>query len=79
MTEVYIMHSTDKLLWKGDDWTTSMELASTFEPDQADKIINKRWHKGVRGYVQVGTGYEIVYNPKPVTQTKAELGRWDRI
>ena len=79
MTEVYIMHSINKLLWKGDDWTSSMELAETYEPVQADKIINKRWHKGIREYKKLGDSQAICYNPKPVTQTKEELGRWDRI
>jgi len=54
MTQVYIKQHDKKLLWKGDDWTSAIELALMYEFDDARKIIAKRWSKGVRNYKRHG-------------------------
>ena len=77
--KVYIKRYKKKELWNGKDWTSGLDLAKTYDPDIARNIIAKRWSKGDRQYYQAAGRWHLKYGKPPIIQTRAEIGKWERI
>jgi len=79
MTQVYIRQYQKRELWSGSDWTGALDLAQTYEAEDAERLIKKRWSKGTRQYYTKNGHRLLRYIDRPYTQTKEQLGRWERI
>ncbi len=79
MTQVYIRQHFKREFWTGKNWTRAFELAKAYTPKEAAIVLKKRWSKGTREYYSQG-GFRLMrYIDPPYTQTKAELGKWEKI